>query len=103
MLLQLVSAENHQSLRPVVAQHDLHKLLPERSRSAGYQYRFLRPIDHSYSLGSSAVELYDQPVKRAEALMLRIGYRISDTGLSGYRLSDTANSSKPHAPSGTWL
>src|SRR5216684_6139181 len=57
MLLQLVPAEDHQSLRLVIAQHDLHKLLPERSCSTRYQYRFLRPIDHSCSLETSSAEL----------------------------------------------
>src|SRR5208282_3722381 len=56
MLLQLVPAENHQSSRLVVAQHDLHKLLPERTCSTRYQYRFLRPTRHSCSFEPSSVD-----------------------------------------------
>src|SRR5580658_1727650 len=55
MLLQLVAAENRQSLRVVVAEHDLHKFLPERSCPTRYQYRFLRPIHHSCSLRALSV------------------------------------------------
>src|SRR6266851_5510265 len=57
MLLQLIPAENDQPLRLIVAQHDLHKLLPERPRSTRDQYRFLRPIHHSCSLETSSAEL----------------------------------------------
>jgi hypothetical protein len=41
MLLQFVPAENHQPLWLVIAQHNLHKLLPKRPGSTGDQYRFL--------------------------------------------------------------
>src|SRR5208282_5028407 len=67
MLLQLVAAENYQSVRLVIAQHDLHKLLPERPGSARHQYRFLRPIHHSYSSKSSFCR-----IRRRDAVRLAL-------------------------------
>jgi hypothetical protein len=44
VLLEFIPAEDDQLLRAVLAQHNLYKLLPERTRSPGHQYRLLRPI-----------------------------------------------------------
>ena len=48
MLLQFIAAQNHQFVRPVLAQHDLDKFFAKRPGAAGDQYRFLRPVDHLF-------------------------------------------------------
>src|SRR5580704_16196704 len=54
MLLQLVAAENDQSLGLALAQHNLDKLSPKRSGPAGDQNYLFRPI---HSIASRPVKL----------------------------------------------
>ena len=41
MLLQFIAAEDNQFLRPVLAQHDFHKLLAKGTRPPGHEHNLV--------------------------------------------------------------
>src|SRR5579871_2683587 len=69
MLLELIPAEDDQTLRPVLLQHDLDEFFPEGAGPAGHQNCFFRPI-HPIRLATKLIRISHTRAGRTAARFL---------------------------------